>query len=94
MSEDLLPVCESSRRPSLEEMTTAGQCSRFDHDPILPAASAHEQYQPCPFSNTGNNAARPPEMSCSHIEGDDVDTLAYTEDVARVPRVPERGRVA
>lgn len=75
-------------------MTAASQFSRFDHYFGLPLASTYEQDEACPFSDAGNNAARPPEMGGCHIERDDVDTLADTEYVARVPGVPKRGRVA
>lgn len=92
-TKELLPVGESARRPSLEEMTAAGQFSRFDHDSVLPFASTHEKDEACSFSHAGNNAARPPEMGGGHIEGYDMDPLPDTEYIARVPRVPERGRV-
>lgn len=81
-TKELLPVCESSRRPSLEEMTAAGQLRRFDHCSVLPFARTHEKYETCSFSDGGNNAARPPEMGGCHIEGYDMDTLADTEYIA------------
>lgn len=94
LAQDQLSICKGSRRPSLEEMTAASQFSRFKHYSLLPLTSAHEQYDACSFSDTGNNAARPSQMGGCHIEGDDVDTLTDTKYIAGVPGIPERGRVA
>lgn len=92
--QELQAICESSRLPSLEDMIAAGQLGCFHHYSGLSLAGAHEQDETCPFSDAGDNAARPAEMGGCHVEGDDVDTLADAKYVARVSRVPERGRVA
>ena len=59
----------------------------------MPWSRTHKQNQSSSFRNAGYHATGTAEMRGRDVEGDDVDTLADAEYVARVHGVPERGAV-
>lgn len=69
-------------------MTAACHFRCFNDASILAWARAGEQDQAAAFGDAGDDAAGAAKVGGSNIEGDDVDTLANSEDVAAVHGIP------
>ena len=89
-----MPVRDTTRRPSFEEMTSPCQLRRIHHAAILTFAVPDKEDEPAALCDAGDDAAGAAEVCGGDVEGDDVDARADTEDVAAVERVPEGCGVA
>lgn len=75
-------------------MTSSRQLCREYYTCVLLTARANEENEAAALRDSGDHTAGSSQVGRGHVKRDDVDTLPDTEDVTRVGRVPEGGRMA
>ncbi|KAL8865554.1 MAG: hypothetical protein Q9198_009264 [Flavoplaca austrocitrina] len=92
--QNLMPIRDTTRRPSFKKMTPPCQLRCIHYAAILTFAGSDKEDEPAALCDAGDDAAGAAEVGGGDVEGDDVDARADTENVAAVERVPEGCGVA
>lgn len=87
-AQDLLSVRQTPGDPPLEDVVAPGQLGRADNGPLLALFRADEEEEAAAGCYLFDDLRCAAEVGCRHVEGDDVDAVADTEDIPRVQRVP------
>jgi hypothetical protein len=87
---DLQTIRDAARYPTLKQVTASGQLGSLYHTSVLAGSCASEEYEASAFGHGCDDLAGSAQVSGGDFQRDDVDAVSYTEDVARVGRIPER----
>lgn len=89
-----MSICYATWCPAFKEMAATCQFGRSYDASVLSRPRAYEQNESASFSHAGDDTTRAPEVGGRDVEGDDVDSLPYSKDIARVHGIPVRGLVS
>lgn len=92
-AQNLRAVGDGPGDPAIKQVAASSHLCSLHNSAILAISGADKQHETSALRHSLYDCASAAKMRGRHVEGDNVDTLADTEDVAGIDGIPERSRV-